>query len=422
MKAPCCFTGAVLAVAMAETVLAYPLDGVAKTGIRRLEGYRLIHEGKIRGTIKLPPGSLLRGDQIRLHLKEISRDFSITARTPRDPELQAGLEKIFAGRDPSYNVAILDISDPARPAYAALKADEKRIPGSVGKLLVATGVFGQLQRIYPGDLSARERVLRETVVTADAFVYRDGKTAPFYKPGAAAVVNRRLEAGDQFNLYEWLDHMLSQSSNAAASMTWKQAMLLYKFGTGYPTAPAVSAEFFATTPKNELRDIALKCIEEPLVSSGLDTEQIRIGTFFTSGGSKVVPGTASYATPNELLRWLLKLEQGRLVDEWSSLEIKKLLYFVRPRYRYASSPALNSAAVYFKSGSLFECEPEPGFQCKQYRGNKTNLMHSIAIVESGQCVYLVALMSNVLRLNSAVEHQTLATEIERLVQRRKKRP
>ena len=412
----------VLTLAIAWPASAYPLDGVAKTGIRRLEGYGLIHEGKIRGPIKLPPGALLRSGQVRLHLKAVSRGFEITEHTPRDPGLQAGLEQIFAGRDPSYNVAILDISDPAKPAYAALRADERRIPGSVGKLLVATGVFGQLNRIYPQDLSARERTLKESIVPADGFVYRDGKTVPFYKPGDAAVVNRRLEAGDQFNLYEWLDHMLSQSSNAAASMSWKQAMLLYRFGTGYPPPPAASEGFFAETPKTDLRDIALRCIEEPLVASGLDTSRIRIGTFFTSGGSKVVPGTASYATPNELLRWLLKLEQGKLVDEWSSLELKKLLYFVRPRYRYASSPALNSAAVYFKSGSLFECEPEPGFQCRQYRGNKTNLMHSVAIVESGSCVYLVALMSNVLRLNSAVEHQTLATEIERLVQRRKQRP
>lgn len=61
------------------------------------------------------------------------------------------------------------------------------------------------------------------------------------------------------------------------------------------------------------------------------------------------------------------------MDEWSSLDIKKLLYFVRPRYRYASSPALLTAAVYFKSGSLFECRPEPGYHCGQYQGNQTNL-------------------------------------------------
>ncbi len=98
--------------------------------------------------------------------------------------------------------------------------------------------------------------------------------------------------------------------------------------------------------------------------------------------------------------------------------MKRLIYFSRPRYRYASSPALASARVYFKSGSLFECAPEPGFKCLQYRGNKVNLMHSVAIVESADKVYLVALMSNVLRLNSAVEHQTIATLIERLIQGR----
>jgi hypothetical protein len=40
----------------------------------------------------------------------------------------------------------------------------------------------------------------------------------------------------------------------------------------------------------------------------------------------------------------------------------------------------------------------------------------VAIVESGSRVYLVALMSNVLRVNSAVEHQRVATLIEQLIQ------
>jgi len=114
----------------------------------------------------------------------------------------------------------------------------------------------------------------------------------------------------------------------------------------------------------------------------------------------------------------VKMEQGKIVDEWSSLEIKKLLYFVRPRYRYASSPALTKAAVFFKSGSLFECQPEPGFRCKQYMENVTNLMNSVAVVESGEKRYLIAMMSNVLKVNSAVEHQTIASEIEKLVQGR----
>lgn len=386
----------------------YPLDGFFRTGIRRLEGYRL--------SLHLPPGAQLSTDHIKLHLTGSA--FDITPATVKEARLQAAVEGIFAGRDPSYNLALLDISNPAQPAYAAVKADQKRIPGSVGKIMVATGIFGGLKRAYPNDTAAREKILRETIVTADAFVHRDGKTVPFFETGQKAVAYRRLEIGDRFNLWEWLDHMLSQSSNAAASMVWKQAMLLHQFGRQYPVSPQQAGAFFRETPKKQLTDLALECNEWALRESGLDTSRLRIGTFFTSGGSLAIPGTASYACPNELLRWLLKMEEGQLVDAWSSLEIKRLLYFARPRYRFASSPALGKAAVYFKSGSLFECVPEPGFQCVQYRGNRTNLMHSVAVVESGRKAYLVALMSNVLRLNSAVEHQTIATLIERLIQAR----
>ncbi|MBK5292687.1 MAG: hypothetical protein JJE04_13535 [Acidobacteriia bacterium] len=401
-----------------SVALGYPLDGASRTGIRRLTGYSLSHEGKIRKTITLPPGALLNTAQIKLHLTAAGSDFDVTGSTKADAYLQAGLNRIFSSRDPSYNIAMLDISDPARPAYASLRPDEKRIPGSVGKLMVATGVFGALRRIFPGDTAGRARLLRETMVTADSFVYRDGKTVPFFNPGDAAIVNRRLETGDKFSLYEWLDHMLSQSSNAAASMTWKHLMLLYRFGKDYPLPAEKAAAFFKNTPKTEQRELALESTESALTASGIDTGKLRIGTFFTSNASNAIPGTASYATSKELLRWLIKLEQGKLVDEWSSLELKRLLYFSRPRYRYSSSPALSKAAVYFKSGSLFKCDPEPGYRCVQYKGNNLNLMHSVAMVESGAKVYLVSMMSNVLRLNSAVEHQTIATEIERMVQAR----
>jgi hypothetical protein len=166
-----------------------------------------------------------------------------------------------------------------------------------------------------------------------------------------------------------------------------------------------------------LGKLALAALEEPLTASGIDTTKMRLGTFFTHTASNAIPGGGSYACPNELLRWLVKLEQGKIVDEWSSLEIKKLLYFVRPRYRYAVAPALTNAAVFFKSGSLFECKK--GMTCKSYAGNVTNLMHSVAIVESGDKRYLVAMMSNVLGVNSAVEHATIAAEIEKLIQGRK---
>jgi hypothetical protein len=247
---------------------------------------------------------------------------------------------------------------------------------------------------------------------------RDGKTVPLYNPGDQAIGRRRVETGDKFNLWEWLDHMTSVSSNAAGSTVWQQALMMRQFGAKYPPSEAERAAFLKDTPKNELSDQALETLEAPLRESGIDTNNLRLGTFFTRNASAAIPGRGSYATPNELMRWLIKIEQGKLVDEWSSLEIKRLLYFSRPRYRYASSPRLNKAAVFFKSGSLFQCEPEPGFTCKQYQGNKTNLMHSVAVVESEGKVYLVTMMSNVLRINSAVEHQTIAGEIEKLIQGR----
>ena len=54
----------------------------------------------------------------------------------------------------------------------------------------------------------------------------------------------------------------------------------------------------------------------------------------------------------------------------------------------------------------------------KYMGNAMNYMNSVAIVEhdSGPA-YLVALMSNVLRKNSAVDHQTLATQIDGILRR-----
>ncbi|MCC6586665.1 MAG: hypothetical protein IT168_08100 [Bryobacterales bacterium] len=389
---------------------AYPLDGFSRTGIRRLEGYRQ--------TMKLVPGAMLSTSDIRLRLQGVAETFDVAPSTPKDPYLQKGLEGIFAGRDTSYNIAVVEISNPATPLYAAVRPDEKRIPGSVGKILIATGIFGGLKRAYPNDVAARERILKETVITADSFVHTDSKTVPYWDVGRKAVANRRINIGDKFSLWEWLDHMLSQSSNAAASEVWKHCMLLFQFGNRYPVPQMEADAFFKETSKKQLSELALECNESALRESGLDITKLRIGSFFTNNASSVVPGTGSYATPNELIRWLVKMEQGKLVDAWSSLELKRLLYFGRPRYRYSSSPALDKAAVYFKSGSLFECAPEPGFRCEQYKGNKLNLMHSVAVVESGSKAYLVALMSNVLRLNSAIEHQTIATLIERLIQAR----
>jgi hypothetical protein len=60
--------------------------------------------------------------------------------------------------------------------------------------------------------------------------------------------------------------------------------------------------------------------------------------------------------------------------------------------------------------------PEPGFTCRKYMGNQENVMNSVAIVEhTDSRIYLVALMTNVLKKNSAVDHQTLATQIDTIL-------
>jgi hypothetical protein len=89
------------------------------------------------------------------------------------------------------------------------------------------------------------------------------------------------------------------------------------------------------------------------------------------------------------------------------------------RIRYASSPALADSAVYFKSGSLYECAPEAGYACRPYAGNVKNYMNSTAIVESPardrDRYYMSTLVTNILRKNSAAEHQALAGRLHQLV-------
>ena len=104
--------GAAILLLIPPAVRPYPLDGAGSTGIRRLAGYQLVHEGKIKGIVRLPAGALLRGDQSLLRLQGITPAFDITPATAHDPYLQTGLERIFGGRDRSYAVALLDISNP----------------------------------------------------------------------------------------------------------------------------------------------------------------------------------------------------------------------------------------------------------------------------------------------------------------------
>lgn len=398
-------------------VSAYPLYGSDELGIRRLEVTRFAQEGRIRGEKRLP-GELLSRDQVNLRLLDYP-DLKIP---PVDMQFTHDVVKLLGNNADSYSVSVLDLTDPNHPVYAEHNGQVPRTPGSVGKLAGALGLFQALADIHSGAPEKRVAFLRNTWITADEFINHDHHKVRLWEPEKHTLSIRPLRIGDRGSLWDYLDWMLSASSNAAASMIMEQAMLLRHFGKDYPLSAEARKRFFDTTPRHELADLFVATFHDALRRNGIDLSKFSQGNFFTRTGKSRVPGTRSYATTRELMHYLLLMEKGELVDEFSSRELKRLLYVTELRIRYASSPALHNAAVYFKSGSLYSCRPEPGFVCRKYHGNKKNLMNSAAIVEAPagdpQLYYLVTLTSNVLRKNSAVDHQTLATRIHRLLERR----
>ena len=413
----------VVAVTLVPAAAAYPVDvdGCARTGIRRLTGTANAQTSKVHP--KLAPGALLGTNEIRLPL--VGTPGAKWDYGAEDPVLQAAIESIFGPRDPSYGVAVIDITDPNAIAWAGHREGLHQYPGSVGKVLCMTALFDGLRRAFPAPAD-RERILRDTIVIADAWSVGDSHKVPVFNPETGFSKSRPIVAGDSFTLAEWVDHMVSASANSAGSTVWKEAMLLRHFGSEYPVSRERAEELLARTPKNELFALSQVIITEPLVAAGLDTAHLVQGTFWTNGGQARVPGRASFASPRELARFLLRIEQGRLVDEWSSLEMKRYLYLTRKRYRYGYAPELRDAALYFKSGSLYDCEPEPDFKCGKYKGNVKNFMNSIVIVESPARPqdgvptkrYIVALVSNVLRVNSAWDHARVGAAIEEAVRTR----
>ena len=406
--------GGVVPLLLAASVAqAYPLDGYDATGIRRLEGNRLANTGAVRD-VRQPPGALLSRKDVDLRL--VGQTFDLPA---PDPAFTAEVTGILSGGMDAYGLAVLDLTDPAKPRYAEHRADHRQNVGSVGKLVVALALFQALADAYP-DTEARTRVLTKTLVTADGFSQSDHHTVRFYDPKTKTLVRRTVRIGDVASLYEWLDWMVSPSSNSAAGMVMREAMLLRQYGPAYPPPEAEIARFFRETPKPELTRLFEKTFFEPVTRNGLSLDMLRQGSVFTHTGKQIVPGPGdSYGTARELMRYLLRMEQGRIVDEFSSREIKRLIYVTENRIRYASSPALADAAVYFKSGSLYECAPEPGFTCKPYAGNVKNFMNSAAIIESParerKLYYMSTLVTNILRKNSAAEHQALATRLQQLL-------
>lgn len=410
----------VLIVALGATLptltQAYPLDGYGDTGIRRLEASRLAHEGVVKGP-KQPAGALLETKQVDLRLL----DYPDLELPPVDPAFSKEISGLLGANASRYGIAVLDLSDPAKPRYAEHRGEHKQNVGSVGKIVVALAVFQALADIWP-EQADRLRVLKETQITADEFSVRDHHTVRKFDVETRKLERSPIHVGDRATLWEYLDWMLSPSANSAAAMLMRDAMLMRQYGRDYPPPEAEIQRFFQQTPKKELTALFEKTFYQPLTHNGFDLAHFRQGSFFTRQGKAQVPGAGnSYATARQLMLYGLRMEQGRLVDEFSSRQIKRLLYNTERRIRYASSPALKDAAVYFKSGSLYSCKKEPDFKCGKYKGNVKNYMNSFAIVESPAAErhlqYMVMLISNVLRQNSAVDHQTLATRIQRIVEK-----
>lgn len=392
---------------------AYPLDGYPNSGIARVEGFRIAQKNS--GGRVLPPGADLTTDKIVLSLQH-RPDFQIP---PNDPQLEAMLRDEL-GRDVGgYGVALLDLSDPERPRYAEVNPDAAMNAGSVGKILVALGMFQTLADIEP-DIKKRREVLKETVVVTDEFIRTDTHEVPVFQIGGKKVSRQPLVEGERLTLYTLLDHMMSPSSNAAASTIGREAVLMKHFGSSYPRSYEESRAYLNSASKGQLGAELKAVLQEPVGRNGLNRGKLRQGSLFTREGKKRLPGTSSYATARSLMEFLVQMEKGQLVDPWSSKEIKKLLYLTDRRIRYAASPALRNAAVYFKSGSLYKCRPERGHVCEKYHGNVWNFLASIALVEEPErnppLRYAVVILSNVLRKNSAEAHQHLATRIQRIME------
>lgn len=395
---------------------AYPLDGYEDTGIVRLEAYRIAQQNS-DGEV-LPFGAMLATRSIGLSLTD-APDFAIP---PVNKEFSASLVEVLGVDAGGYGVAVLDLTDPTRPVYAAHQEERMMNPASVGKVLVAVGFFQALADAYPGDLGARQKILFDTTVAANSFIRRDHHEVPFWAFGDEVIERRPIVESDAANLWTWLDWMLSPSSNAAGSVVLQQAMLLQHFGKAYPVSLEQAESYYDDTSPARLRADLVRVLQDSLRRSGLNPGQLRQGSFFTREGRARVPGGKSWASSRAWMDLLVAMEKGQLVDPWSSAQIKKLLYLTEHRIRYASTPELDGAAVFYKSGSLYKCRPEKGFVCRNYAGNQWNFMNSIAIVESirrsPKLRYAVVVNSNVLRKDAVGEHRALAARIHRLLEER----
>jgi hypothetical protein len=391
---------------------AYPLGGYERTGITRLYAFDKV-QAQLVASGHLKPGSLLGMNEVKLRLL----DKPGLTLPKADPAFSKRIREMLGGDAASYGVAVLDLSNTNRPLYGEVNGLQPQQPGSVGKIMVLVAFFQALADAFP-NTSDRERILRDTVITANELIRKDTHNVPIYAIGDPKVARRPIREGERANLWTYLDWMVSASSNAAASMVIAQTLLLKEFGSKYPVSSR-KADGFLKSSKEDLSRALANALVPPLKRSGINPGHLQQGSFFTREGRSRAASAGSTATARELVRYYVLMEQGKLVDRWSSLEIKRLLYLTDIRIRYASSPVLDSSAVYFKSGSLYECKKEKGFDCRKYHGNVKNYMNSVTMVEtpgSRPLHYIAAVLSNVLKKDAKSVHISMAEAVHRLMQ------
>ena len=401
------------------TATFYPIDGYEHTGIKRLKRLELIKSGEIVEKQTLPEGAFKSYLDITLNLKEKASD-SLHCFFKENDVFQKEISSLFRGLDKSYSLTVMDITDLNNIRYAHRNETSGYQPGSVGKLAVLIGLFNQLSKIYPDDFDKRIQLLKTKVVKAGVWGLTDEHTIPIFNIETKKLVKRQVIASDTFTLFEWADHMLSVSNNGAASIVWREVLLMQAFGEKYPELTEEEAlTYFKTTEKKVLTDLGNDVVNLPLRDLGITADEWRLGSFFTRGANTYVGDKGgSIGTPFGVMKFLVQLEQGNVIDAESSLEMKRLMYMTDRRIRYAQAPALKEAAVYFKSGSLYKCDRSNGQVCGKYMGNIQNFMNSVAIVEHpDKTTYMVVLMTNVLGKNSATDHMNLAANIDKLIKK-----
>ncbi|WP_151894929.1 serine hydrolase [Patiriisocius marinistellae] len=392
----------------------YPIDGYERSRIERL----LYIQDQIDSGAKytrIEAGAYASIDDIKLNLKDISNT-SIDDLLNEDPEFSKKIARITPGG--AYSLAVMDITDPNNIRYASHREDVGYQPGSVGKIAVLNAVFHEMSKIYPDDFEARIGLLCNKRVSSGIWGLGDHHTIPIYNKEKKTQLKRQVIASDEFTLFEWLDHMVSVSNNGAASVMYREAMLMSAFGKEYPRLTEEEAtKYFEDTNRDSLTVYANRVVNDPLRDIGITEDDWRLGGFFTDTPGKYVGRMGgSIGTPKGLMKYLVQLEQGKVVDEASSLEMKRLLYITDRRIRYAQSNRLDSARVYFKSGSFYSCDKTKPTPCGDYAGNRFNYMNSVITVEhpNGKN-YIVCLMTNVLSKNSAGAHMYLASAIDKVV-------